>query len=62
MQTGESQLARFQRGTKTLSRDHSCDILVKNLAAFCPCSEKGHEAELESDGLTSLTEGNFQIV
>ena len=30
----EAHLKRFQRRR---SRDHSCDILLKNLIDFCPC-------------------------
>lgn len=39
---------------------HSCDILVKTLVAFFPCSGNLPEAELESNGFISLVGENFK--
>ena len=38
LNTIETKLKGFQRGESTdCGRDHSCDILAKNMAAFCYC-------------------------
>jgi hypothetical protein len=37
-----------------LPRDHSCDILVKNVAAFRPCPNSLPEAKVKSFRLTVL--------
>lgn len=37
-------------------RDYSCYILMKNVAAFCPCPKILPEAKLKSFGLMALTE------
>ena len=39
-----------------LPRDHSCDILVKKVAAFCPCTKILPEAKVKSFGLIPLAE------
>ena len=39
-----------------LLRNHSFDILVKSVAAFCPCLKSLPEAKLKSYGLTALAE------
>ena len=39
-----------------LLRDRSCDILVKNVAAFCPCPKSLPEANVKSFGLIPLVE------
>lgn len=36
-------------------RDHSCDILTKNVAHFCPCPEN-LQVILKSTGFISLAE------
>jgi hypothetical protein len=40
--------------------DHSCDILSKNMAAFCPCPKNLPEAKLKSFGLTAFNKGDFK--
>lgn len=35
---------------------HTCDILAKNLAVFCPCPKNLQEAELKRNVLASLAE------
>lgn len=37
-------------------RDHSCAILAKNMAAFCPYPKNLPEAKLKSSGLMALAE------
>ena len=37
-------------------RDHSCDILVKKVAAFCPCPKSLPEAKVKSFELIQLAE------
>lgn len=37
-------------------RGHSCDLLAKNVAAFCPCPKRLPEARLKSFRLTELAE------
>ena len=37
-----------------LSRDPPCDILVKNVAAFCPCLKSLPEAKVKRFGLIPL--------
>lgn len=37
-------------------RDHSCDVLAKNVAAFCPFPKNLLEAKLKSFRLMALTE------
>ena len=39
-----------------LPRNHSCDILVKNVAAFCPCPKSLLEAKVKRFGLILLSE------
>ena len=39
-----------------LPRDHSCDILVKNVAAFCPCMKSLPETKVKRFGLILLAE------
>lgn len=39
------------------ARDHSCDVLVKNLTGLGLSPENLHEAELKSDGLIYMVEG-----
>ena len=39
-----------------LSRNCSCDILVKKVAAFCPCPKNLPEAKVKNFGLIPLTE------
>ena len=39
-----------------LPRDCSCDILVKKVAAFCPCSNSLTKAKVKSFELIPLTE------
>ena len=39
-----------------LSRDHSCDIMVKEVVAFYPCPKSLPEAKVKSFGLISLAE------
>lgn len=36
---------RGKKGSQELGWGHSCDILAKNLASFCFCSEKQRELE-----------------
>ena len=36
--------------------DHSCDILMKNVAAFCPCLKSWPETNVKSFKLILLTE------
>jgi hypothetical protein len=36
-------------------RDHSCDILVKNVAAFCPCLKSLPETKVKRFKLISMT-------
>lgn len=38
------------------ARTHSCDVLGKNVVAFCPCPINIPEIELKSFGLISLSE------
>ena len=38
-----------------LPRDHSCDSLVKNVAAFCPCLKSLPEAKVKRFILIALT-------
>ena len=43
-----SQLKQFQNGNISKSpRECSCDTLVKNVAAFCPCPKNLPEGELK---------------
>lgn len=53
------QLKRFQRTKKNSiwSRQHSSDILAKNVAAICFCLKSLPEANLKSLGLISLLKG-----
>ena len=37
-------------------RDHSCDVLAKNEASFCPCPKNLSEAKLKSFELMALAE------
>ena len=39
-----------------LPRNHSCDILVKELAAFCSCPKTLPDAKVKSFGLILLAE------
>ena len=39
-----------------LPRDRSCDILMKNVAAFCPCPKSLPEAKVKSFTLIPPTE------
>ena len=39
-----------------LPRDCSCDILVKEMPAFCPCPKSLPEAKVKSFGLILLAE------
>jgi hypothetical protein len=39
-------------------RDNFYDILVKNVAAFCPCPKNLPEAKLKSFGLVTLEKEN----
>ena len=39
-----------------LPREHSSDILVKKVAAFCPCLKSLPEAKMKSFGLIPLAE------
>ena len=43
-----------------LPRDRSCDILVKKVAAFCPCPKSLPETKFKSFKLVS--EGNLKSV
>ena len=38
------------------SRDHSCDVLVKNVAGFYSCSKNHPKTKLKSLGLMALAE------
>jgi hypothetical protein len=52
----ESWLKRFQRRRILVcARDHSCDILEKNVAAFCPCLKSLPEAKMKRFRLILLT-------
>ena len=37
-------------------RDHSCDILMKRVAAFCPCTKSVPESKGKDFGLIPLAE------
>ena len=45
-----------EKNLNMLPRDHSCDILVKKVAAFCPCPKSLPEAKVKSFGLILLAE------
>ena len=38
------------------SRDHPCNILAKNVTAFCPCPKSLLEPKLKNFGLMALAE------
>lgn len=38
------------------NRDHACDSLLKNLAAFSPCPKNLPEAKIKSSGPISMVE------
>ena len=42
-------------------RDHSCDILVKNVAAFFPCSNSILEAKVKIFRLITLAKKDLKI-
>ena len=39
-----------------LPRNHSCDILVKEMTAFCPCPKSLPEGNMKNFGLIPLAE------
>ena len=41
-------------------RGHSCGILVKNMAAFCPCLKSLSELQVKRFGLVPLAEEIFK--
>ena len=41
-----------EENTSMWLRDHSCDILLKNVAAFCPCPKNLPEANLKNFGMS----------
>lgn len=46
-----------RQNINNLLREHSCDILTKNVAGiFCPCPKNLPEAKLNTIGLMGLTE------
>ena len=45
-----------EKNFSMLPRDHSCEILVINVAAFCPCLKSLPEAKVKSFGLIPLAE------
>ncbi|MGE9574538.1 hypothetical protein ACQP3C_26175 [Escherichia coli] len=45
-----------EKNFSMLPRDCSCNILVKNVAAFCPCLNSLPEAKVKSFGLIPLAE------
>ena len=45
-----------EKNFSMLPRDHSCDILVKKVAAFCPCLKSLNVAKGKIFGLVSLAE------
>jgi hypothetical protein len=42
-----AQVVSEKKNFSMLPRDHSCVILVKNVAAFCPCLKNLPEANVE---------------
>ena len=45
----------MEKNFTMLCRDHSCDIFMKNMAAFCPCPKNLPEAKVKRFGLIVLT-------
>ena len=45
-----------EKNVSMLPRNHSWDVLVKNVAAFCPCPKSLPEAKVKSFGLIPLAE------
>ena len=43
-----------EENSSMLPRNYSCDILVKNMAAFCPCPKSLPEVKVKRLGLISL--------
>ena len=41
---GLTQEVSEEKNLSMLPRDHSCDILVKNMTGFCPCPKNLPEA------------------
>ena len=55
LHTVKGQFKRFQDNSVSKgTRDHSCDTLAMNVAAFCPCPKNLPEAKLKSSRLISL--------
>ena len=52
---GLPQEVSEEKNFSVLPRDHSCDILIKNVAVFCSSSKSLPEAKVESFGLMLLT-------
>jgi len=44
-----------EKNFSMLPRNHSCDILVKNVFAFCPCSKSLPEAKVKRFRLFPLS-------
>ena len=53
---GITQEISEEKNFNILPRDHSSDILVKKVTAFCPCLKSLPEAKEKSFGLIPLTE------
>ena len=43
------------KNLSVLPKDHSCDILVKNVTVFCPCLKSLPEAKVKRFRLIALT-------
>lgn len=55
--TMEAQLKRQPKGAiSNWARDHSCNIVARGVAAFCPCPKNLLVAKLKNNGLDSLVE------
>lgn len=53
---GQIQEASKGKNVSNGTRDHSCDILKKNVATFCLHTINFHEAKLKHNELISLAE------
>ena len=49
-----------EKNFSMLPRDHSCDVLVKTVAAVCPCPKRLPEAKLKRFRLISLAKENLK--
>lgn len=58
---GPSQEVSEGKNISKWPRDHSCNILSKNMAAFCHCPKNVPEAKLKNFWINGFGRGDFKI-